>query len=325
MTIDQYTSVSRLHRFAISEILIALVTLTFGALVTTKNAGMAFADWPTSDGYLMITYPWLRDFAKDWDKFLEHGHRLVAMLTGIWSILLVIFAWKWDARGWVRGLAVAILLGVISQGLLGGMRVQLDERGLAMLHGMFAAVVFSMMGTMAAVTSRGWTSVQEEPSQPSGLLKPLAVAIVVVLALQYLLGSFIRHRGSALHEHLGLGLAAGVLIIGNALIGIRRSEKWLRRSSALLCLAVVGQIMLGLAAWVAKYGLASMGYVAVADSILQVTLRTSHMVWGTVVIMAAVVHCIKVFHVCRASRTEPAQPMILRPQRAELAREGGAK
>ncbi len=32
-----------------------------------------FPRLPTSDGYLMVTYPWFRDFASDWDKFLEHG------------------------------------------------------------------------------------------------------------------------------------------------------------------------------------------------------------------------------------------------------------
>ena len=68
------------HRFAAATVSVTLVTLVAGALVTSKNAGMAFRDWPTSDGHFMVTYPWLADFARDWDKFLEHGHRLAGML-----------------------------------------------------------------------------------------------------------------------------------------------------------------------------------------------------------------------------------------------------
>ncbi|WP_437202668.1 COX15/CtaA family protein [Planctomicrobium sp. SH664] len=315
-----------LHRFAVSEIFIALITLTFGALVTTKNAGMAFTDWPTSDGYLMVTYPWLRDFARNWDKFLEHGHRLAGMLIGIWSIGLVIYTWRVESRMWVRSLAASILLGVICQGLLGGMRVQLDERGLAMLHGIFAAAVFSLMGTFAAVTSRKWEQASADASLTGpGLLKPMAVAVVAVLSLQYVLGSFIRHRGSALHEHLGLGILALVLISVNLFVAWSRSGKWLKWSSTLLFVATLGQIGLGLSAWVAKYGFARLGYVAVADSIQQVSLRTTHMVWGTLVMMAAVVHLVKVFRVAGLTQPETAPQVVLRPASSGLAGQGGAR
>jgi cytochrome c oxidase assembly protein subunit 15 len=287
-----------LHRLSLWAVGVALVTLTFGALVTSKNAGMAFTDWPTSDGYLMITYPWLRDFATNWDKFLEHGHRLAGMLIGIWSIGLVVAAWCCESRKWVRWLSVGILLGVIGQGLLGGFRVQLDERGLAMTHGVFAAVVFSLLGTLATVTSRRWQSVANETGTKSiETLKIMSTAIIAVLMMQYLLGSHIRHLGTGLHEHLALGIVALALIGMNAIFAARSGQPWLRRSGWTLFAAGFSQVLLGLATWVAKYGLASMGYVAVVDSIQQVIIRTAHMVLGTIVLMAAVVNLLKVFRV----------------------------
>ncbi len=49
-----------------------------------------------------------------------------------------------------------ILAGVVLQGLLGGSRVIQNERVLAMLHGQFAAWVFSLMGLLVAMTGRQW-------------------------------------------------------------------------------------------------------------------------------------------------------------------------
>lgn len=314
-----------LHRLAVSTVWVALVTLVFGALVTSKNAGMAFRDWPTSDGYLMVTYPWLQDFARDWKKFLEHGHRLAGMLIGIWSIGLVIATFRLDRRVGVRGLACAILLGVICQGLLGGFRVQLDERGLAMLHGTFAAIVFSLMGTMVAVTSRGWDETQADSSNDSLLpLKAVSLLVVSVLLVQYLLGGLIRHQGTALHEHLALGFGSLAIIVANAIICGYSTNGWIRRSGGLLLAATLVQIALGLATWVLKFGFTPVGYVAVADSIQQVALRTTHTVWGIIVFTTAVVHCLKVFRVSFVTGPRVVEPITLRSLSTPVVPKGGA-
>jgi cytochrome c oxidase assembly protein subunit 15 len=255
----------------------------------------------------MVTYPWLRDYARNWDKFLEHGHRLAGMLIGIWSIALAVAAWRMDSRRWVKFLGLAILLGVICQGLLGGFRVQLNERGLAMLHGIFAAVVFSLMGIMVAATGRRWN--QPGPLPAGGSWGLLSLSILSTLALQYLLGSLIRHRGSGLHEHLGLGLLALLLIFANAIVAVRARVPWVRTSALLLLGAALGQVALGIGTWVAKYGFAHSGYVAVADSLEQVTFRTAHMVWGVITLMTAAVHACKVFRAA-ALAPVPSAPAI---------------
>ena len=66
-----------LHRLAVLTAVVALLPIVMGALVTTKDAGMAFRDWPSSDGHGMLAYPWLKSAG---DKFLEHGHRLGGVL-----------------------------------------------------------------------------------------------------------------------------------------------------------------------------------------------------------------------------------------------------
>lgn len=310
-----------LHRLAVSTVVVALVTLTFGALVTSKNAGMAFRDWPTSDGHGMFAYPWLNDFARDWDKFLEHGHRLAGALIGMWSIGLVTTAFAVDSRPSVRRLSIAILIGVICQGLLGGFRVQLDERGLAMVHGLFAAIVFSLMGSLCLITGPRWENCRlNQPDEGLGLLKLLSAGVALGLLVQYVLGGMIRHQGSGLHEHLALGVAAGVLLVANGIACALSSSVWIRRSGLILALAALGQVGLGLATWVFKFGFTPIGYVAVADSIQQVSLRTAHTVWGIMLLMLAVTHAVKVFRVAAVSpRSEP------RPVRLLPVADGGMK
>lgn len=312
------------RRLAVSTVCVALVTVIFGALTTSKNAGMAFRDWPTSDGYLMVTYPWLQDFAKDWDKFLEHGHRLAGMLIGIWSIVLVATAYYTKQRRSLKLLSIAVLVGVICQGLLGGFRVQLDERGLAMLHGAFAALVFTLMGAVIVLSGKAWKSPEPETEKNAILtLKVLASLVVLVLFTQYLLGGLIRHKGTGLHEHLGLGLAALGLIFVNFTFSGFSNVAWLRKSGFLLLLIALGQVGLGLAAWVMKYGFAPTGFVAINDSIQQVGFRTAHTVWGIITFQIAVVHLLKVFRVASVSQFENPETIVIRRPKQTLAVEGG--
>lgn len=292
-----------LHRLALSTVCVALVTLVAGALVTSKNAGMAFRDWPTSDGHNMLTYPWLADFARDWDKFLEHGHRLAGMLIGIWSIALVTLVTKHESRQWVKLASVGVLVGVILQGVLGGFRVWFDERGLAMLHGAFAACVFSLMAVVATSLSRLWREASEAfRNQTVGAVKVMALGTVALLGVQYLLGGLIRHQGTGLHEHLGLGILALLAVVANTVVAHRSGISWLRRSGWMLMVMVLLQVGLGGAAWVTKFGFGATGYVAVADSIQQVGFRTAHTVVGILVFMTSVVHAARVLRVDHASR-----------------------
>jgi cytochrome c oxidase assembly protein subunit 15 len=318
-----------LHWFAWSCVAIATITLIAGALVTSKNAGMAFRDWPTSDGQFMLTYPWLADFARDWDKFLEHGHRLAGMLIGLWSIVLVVFFEKFEVRPTVRWLGRCVLLGVILQGLLGGFRVQLDARGLAMLHGAFAAVVLSLMGAAATMQSYHWPAsigLAESGTNADRLSLGRISAFVVpaLLAVQFLVGGMIRHQGRALHEHLGLGILAAIAIVANTVIAFRTKDRWIRSSATALLLVGLVQVSLGAASWITKFGLASFGYVAVADSIVQVTSRSAHTVVGVLLVMTSVVHALRVARVCHQCGVNFGLAQSLPGAPARLSERGGA-
>lgn len=323
-------SSSRLFRLlAISAVGVAMLTLIFGTLTTTKNAGMAFRDWPTSDGYFMITYPWLADFGKDWKKFLEHGHRLAAVLIGLWAIALVVAAFLTRETKTLKILSVCFLLGVICQGLIGGRRVQLDARDLALLHGAFAAIVISVISAMVLLTGRKWKTPEVESDRGTlNILTILSLLIVAVLATQYVFGGLIRHKGTGLHEHLGIGIAALALIFMNMVFSGNSSSTWLRRSALVLLLFTLGQVLLGAGAWVFKYGFTPTGFVAVSDSIQQVLLRTTHTIWGIVTFQAAVLHALRVFRVRavspRVNELDSLESLQLRSSGMKLASGGGS-
>ena len=171
-----------------------------GGLVTTTDAGMAVPDWPTTYGYNLFLYPWQTWLSGPWDLFVEHGHRLLAATVGLLAIGLVIVLWRCEPRRWVRGLGWVALALVIAQGVLGGMRVLLDERTLAMLHGCIGPLFFALAVALMVVTSKSWQGSSDSPSFQGGarggfapLVRRLAVATCILMYLQIVLGAVLRH------------------------------------------------------------------------------------------------------------------------------------
>lgn len=279
-----------LHRVALLTAGVALLPILVGALVTTMGAGMAFPDWPSSDGQNMLLYPWLRSAG---DQFLEHGHRLAGMLIGLVSIGLTVLVAAREPRRWVKFLAGGVLLGVIFQGLLGGQRVLQDARVLGMLHGGFAAIVFSLMAATALVTSRGWFEVAAGPvTDGAGQLKLQCGIAILAIAGQYLLGGMVRHLGMVLHQHVGFAILTAMAVSWLAWSVHRSDIAWLKTPATCLVWLVVFQLVLGAGAWVTKYGFDD--YVAVLNSPLQVGVRTTHFLVGLLMFMTTIVLTIRV-------------------------------
>lgn len=275
-----------LSRYAALTAVVALLPIGMGALVTTLDAGMAFLDWPTSDGQNMFLYPWLRDFHANRDKFVEHGHRLAGSLIGLFSIGLVILTRRRESRGWVRAASLGILSAVVLQGLLGGFRVIADARVAALVHGMFASLIFSAMTLFALATSSRWTTAGSSASSPvSGRLKILAVATPLAVLGQGILGGLVRHLGLALHEHLGGAILSTGLIVAAIVAAWRTGHSWLRSASMGLLVMLFVQLMLGAGAWVTRFGFPSTGYVAVQQAPEQILFRTAHAVVAMFVLM----------------------------------------
>lgn len=259
-----------------------------GALVTTLKAGMAFADWPSSDGQNMLLYPWLQDLSNP-DKFTEHGHRLAGVLIGLFSIALVAVTFRFERRTWVRRFSLVILASVIGQGLLGGARVLLDRQVLAMLHSVTGALFFSLCVLFLLLTSKSWNSLRlQQDSRLSVIGLGLVLLFPILVLGQYLLGGAFRHLHTMLNEHLAgaaivtfVGLAAAFQLARSDADALRRAAGWI--------MSVLGlQLVLGFAAYLTRLGLPSQGYVATSGSLSQAIACSLHTVGGIILLGTAV-------------------------------------
>ena len=301
-----------LHRFAVVTCCAALLPISIGAVVTTMKWGMAFHDWPSSDGHGMFAYPW---FGSAIDKFTEHAHRLAGITIGCFSIVLTAWSWHSESRRWVCWLATAVLGGVILQGLLGGGRVLANDPRMALVHGQFAACVLALMGTVALVTSQNWKGVTgQHPPAPSPQLKTLAWTLPAVLLVQSALGGWIRHLGGGLLEHVGFALVVLLLAACVIVLALRHGARWLKQNAWILAGVLLLQLGLGAAAWVTRFGWPDENYVAVQGAPLQIAMRTTHAVTGQLLLLASVTLAIRVLRLEWLTRRE----LI-----AEMAVEGG--
>ncbi len=175
-----------------------------GGHTTTSGAGMAFPDWPLSNGSLNPA-GWWQDFMMR----LEHGHRLTAEFEGI--LVIILFAWVVAQRATLPrpafGLALASLVGVVAQGILGGLRVVLDPQGVAattnavsttfrVLHGCAGQVELCILVALAAVLSPvGSRSIPRATFRNVAWLGWLTAGFIFV---QLVVGAVMRHIGAGL-------------------------------------------------------------------------------------------------------------------------------
>jgi heme A synthase len=106
--------------FALCAVAATVVLLAAGGLVTGFGEGLAVVDWPNTEGYNMFLYPLARMTG---GVYLEHAHRLLGSLVGLTVLVLAVHTHRTESRRWVRNLGWLTLLLVITQGILGGLRV----------------------------------------------------------------------------------------------------------------------------------------------------------------------------------------------------------
>ncbi len=282
-----------------------LVCVTFplisvGGLVTTYDAGMAVEDWPTTYGYNLFLYPWQEWIFGPFDLFIEHKHRLLGGLAGIISIALVAVSFWFDRRPAVRWGAVGALLLVILQGLLGGFRVLLDDRTLALIHGCVGPAFFAYVTVFAAVTSRWWKVHEGHCDERARGLQRLALATLALAYFQLVIGAHVRHiepgaTADVFRVTVLFHIATAFVLAGHAVVlawKMRARDRVLRRPARAVATMVVLQILLGAGVWVVNYGwpfllsesLSVAGGTVVAGSRLQAFVTTSHVALGSLII-----------------------------------------
>jgi len=182
-----------LNRFAWLTCVATLLLICSGGMVTSKGVGLAVPDWPTTFGYNMFLFPiskWVGGI------LFEHTHRLVGSLVGFLTIILAVWLWVGEDRQWVRNLGMIALVGVILQGILGGLRVTMMKDEIGIFHACIAQAFLGLLVFVALVTTRFWRALANEQFdfRKFSPIKTLAIAITTAIYVQLALGATMRHQ-----------------------------------------------------------------------------------------------------------------------------------
>lgn len=196
-----------LFLFAFGAVFVTGILLFAGGFTTSIGAGMAFLDWPLSNGSINPE-GWLDDPAMR----AEHSHRLLGATVGLITIGLAVWLWRREARAWLRRLGWIAVGLVIFQGVLGGLRVLLDRmhvemvdtsagRLFAMAHATLAQAFLCLLVAIAAGCSRSWINGTGPAGTPvSTSARRWAVVAVALLFAQLMIAAVMRH------SHAGLAI-----------------------------------------------------------------------------------------------------------------------
>jgi cytochrome c oxidase assembly protein subunit 15 len=228
------------YRLAIAMVAVTIVVILKGAMVTSTGSGMAFSDWPLSDGELMPARS-----LETVPGFLEHFHRIAGAIAGLLSLLLAVWVHvRAVATRAARRLALFGLALIVVQGVVGGVGVLKNLPLLtSVTHATLAQVTIATFAVLAYMLSARWRATPAAPPDQSGRGRRLAAAAVAIVAVQTLIGAISRHGSAhpgstttALWTHVANAIAVFVLVLAAAgyaagrltwIPGVRALARWL--------------------------------------------------------------------------------------------------
>jgi cytochrome c oxidase assembly protein subunit 15 len=266
-----------------------------GASVTSKEAGLSVPDWPLSYGQVI---PEMTG-----GVLFETGHRMIATVVGMLTIVLAIWIARVDRRAWMRKLGWLALGGVVAQGLLGGATVLLLQPApISIAHACLAQLFFSVTVAIAVFTSRTWQR-GPEPVEDYGWpsLRFLAVLTPLLVLVQIGLGAGFRHRAFGLLPHVigAMIVPLVILLVGAFVLHQFPKHRALRPAAIGLLTITLVQVFLGVIAYVARLN-------AVAYPLAMVLTTVAHVATGGLTLAASVVLAIQIRRNVYVSASEAA-------------------
>lgn len=256
------TESKALFRFAVFVTVFTLVHIKLGANVTSTGSGMAFTDWPLSNGSL-----WPAGMGAP--HYLEHVHRLLGTIVGILAIALLIWIYRVDSRRWLRGLAWTFLVVVTIQGIFGGLGVVYAPEDpvtgeklrtwapAAITHGVLAQPTLCLAAVLAFAVSPGWNERLLVPSSQATAARKFAAVSLGFVFVQIAIGAVLRHAEvqSMLWAHVFMAIVVSMAIMVAAAY---HSGRFASRSPGIRTLCnwtwglLILQLVLGFATWLVR-------------------------------------------------------------------------
>ena len=302
-----------LHRYAQLLAVATFFLIVAGALVTSHDAGLATSDWPLTEGHFLPKLSFLgintTGVNMVGNLFWEHGHRMIATTVGALTIGLVIFLFAKEKRSWLRRLGLVALVGVVAQGLLGGLTVKyMLPLAVSSAHATLAQLFFCTTVSLAVFTSRSWVENRqtfEEQGSPG--VRYVCIAAAVTIFLQLVIGATLRHSATwdkplpteLLLTHIGGAIAVTLLLGSAALLILLRygREPFLARPAKIAVFFLLVQLLLGLAAYITR--MASPNDPQPLKPMVAITV--AHVACGALVFATTIVLTLRAFKVLRPS------------------------
>ena len=199
-------------------------------------------------------------------------------------------------------LALLSYLGVISQGLLGGLRVYLHALvgpELATIHGATGQMVFALVaGTAILATFPGAFPKLEDKEKR--LLPFIGWALVVALLFQLAWAVIVRHGGQPWAQRLhmiGAFIVFGIVAwLSLRMAGSTYARAFFKPYTILLGLVVFAQVILGVEAYIGKFATGK-PLIQEAVSFEQATVRTLHALTGALLLAIAFAAALRISQV----------------------------
>lgn len=197
----------------------------------------------------------------------------------------------------IRVLTLLALVAVMLQGLLGGLRVRLNDligTDLATIHGTFATLVLSFLIAIPVLTAR-----PPRETAAAGARRKLAwqtTALVVFALVQIGWGALVRHMPDKLAARMHLLFA--FVVVGFATLVIKQAladpvtKRRLKWPARILMALITLQIVFGVEAWMGKFMTGVPVEVQQVPPVGQAVLRTAHAHVGAWILAVSVVFAI---------------------------------
>ena len=173
-----------------------LLLIFAGALVKSHEVGLSVPDWPTSYGYQMFSFP-LTDMIGG--IFYEHGHRMIATIVGLMTLILAFTIYYTDHRLWLKKTAFFALGLVIIQGLFGGLTVLLFlPTPVSVIHAILAQTFLMVTILISYGLSKERANRMLNESTDYKVLIFPTYLVTSLVYIQLIIGALMRHTQSGL-------------------------------------------------------------------------------------------------------------------------------
>jgi heme A synthase len=281
-------------RLAAITAALTFLLILLGGVVHNTRSSLACPDWPLCYGQV---FPKMEG-----EILVEHSHRLLATLVGLFTCGLVVASVVEARRGGDRRLvrlSIGALALVVVQGVLGGVTVLLRLPTWTSTAHLAVSLAFLCLLLLIVFRARPRRATPSLPL-PSSVRRATAIGAGVVYA-QILLGALIRHLGAGLacievpfcrglwptdgngylHLHMlhrWMGVVVFLTLLWVTVVVVRHARGAVRALAIALPLLVAAQITLGIFA-IATFleVVLTTAHLGVAAAIL-VTLVALHLV-----------------------------------------------